>query len=54
MAHTELNVRERRRIEDMLNAKMSVGEIAADIGRHKSTSIARSSGTITTMKRSRI
>lgn len=37
MAHTELNVRERRRIEDMLNAKISVGEIAADIGRHKST-----------------
>jgi IS30 family transposase len=37
MAHTELNVRERRRIEDMLNAKMSVGEIAADIGRHRST-----------------
>ena len=37
MAHTELNLRERRTIEDMLNAKMSVGEIAAEIGRHKST-----------------
>lgn len=37
MAHTELNLRERRRIEDMLNAKMSVDEIAADIGRHRST-----------------
>lgn len=36
MAHTELDLRERRVIEDMLNAKMSVGEIAADIGRHRS------------------
>jgi IS30 family transposase len=37
MAHTELGLRERRTIEDILNAKMSVGEIAADIGRHRST-----------------
>jgi len=37
MAHKELNLRERRAIEDMLNAKMSVGEIAAEIGRHRST-----------------
>lgn len=28
MAHTELNLRERRAIEDMLNAKMSVDKIA--------------------------
>jgi len=28
MAHTELDLRERRTIEDMLNAKMSVGRIA--------------------------
>ncbi|SNR88557.1 Helix-turn-helix domain-containing protein [Puniceibacterium sediminis] len=37
MAHTELGLRERRMIEDMLNAKMSVDEIAAEIGRHRST-----------------
>ena len=37
MAHTELNLRERRTIEDMLNAKMSVDEISVEIGRHKST-----------------
>lgn len=37
MAHTELNLRERRRIEDMLNAKIPVREIAAEIGRHVST-----------------
>jgi len=36
MAHTELRLRERRTIEDMLNAKMSVREIAAEIGRHVS------------------
>jgi IS30 family transposase len=29
MAHTELDLRERRKIEDMLNAKMSVDKIAA-------------------------
>ncbi len=34
MAHTELNLRERRWIEDMLNAKIPVREIAAEIGRH--------------------
>lgn len=37
MAHTELNLRERRAIEDMLNAKIPVREIAAEIGRHVST-----------------
>ena len=34
MAHRELNLRERRTIEDMLNAKISAREIAAEIGRH--------------------
>ncbi len=37
MAHTELGLRERRTIEDFLNAKMSVDRIAAEIGRHRST-----------------
>lgn len=37
MAHTELDLRERRVIEDMLNAKMPVRKIAAEIGRHVST-----------------
>lgn len=37
MAHTELDLRERRTIEDMLNAKVSVTKIAAEIGRHRST-----------------
>lgn len=37
MAHSELNLRERRAIEDMLNAKMSVDKIAAEIRRHRST-----------------
>jgi IS30 family transposase len=37
MAHTELDLRERHTIEDMLNAKMSVDKIAAEIGRHRST-----------------
>ncbi len=37
MAHTELDLRERRAIEDMLNAKMPVNQIAAEIGRHRST-----------------
>lgn len=37
MAHTELDLRERRAIEDMLNVQMSVGKIAAEIGRHRST-----------------
>lgn len=37
MAHTELDLRERRTIEDMLNAKVSVSKIAAEIGRHRST-----------------
>ncbi len=37
MAHTELDLRERRAIEDMLNAKIPVSRIAAEIGRHPST-----------------
>ena len=37
MAHTELNLRERRVLEDMLNAKIPIREIAAQIGRHVST-----------------
>lgn len=37
MAHRELNLRERRTIEDMLNAKIPVREISAEIGRHVST-----------------
>ena len=37
MAHTELDLRERRRIEDMLNAKMSIGRIACELGRHRSS-----------------
>ncbi len=37
MAHTELDLRERRTIEDMLHAKMSVREIATEAGRHCST-----------------
>ena len=37
MALTELDLRERRAIEDMLNAKVPVSKIAAEIGRHRST-----------------
>ncbi len=37
MTHTELDLRERRAIEDMLNAKMPVNKIAAEIGRHRAT-----------------
>lgn len=37
MTHRELDLRERRVIEDMLNANMSVDEVAAEIGRHRST-----------------
>ncbi len=37
MAHTELSLRERRTIEDMLSAKIPVTEIAAEIGRHRAT-----------------
>lgn len=37
MARTELGLRERRTIQDMLNAKISVDKIAAEIGRHRST-----------------
>ena len=34
MTHTELDLRERRAIEDMLNAKVPVSKIAAEIGRY--------------------
>ena len=37
MAHTELDLRERRIIEDMLRAKFSINKIAAELGRHRST-----------------
>lgn len=37
MAHTELDLHERRAIEGMLNAKVPVSKIAAEIGRHRST-----------------
>ncbi|NDW01434.1 IS30 family transposase [Salipiger sp. PrR002] len=37
MAHTELDLRERRSIEDMLNAKLPVSRIAAELGRHRSS-----------------
>ncbi len=37
MAHIELDLRERRAIEDMLNAKTPVSKIAAALGRHRST-----------------
>ena len=33
MAHRELSLRERRAIEDMLNAKMSMREISMEIGK---------------------
>ncbi|MDE4142341.1 hypothetical protein PXK05_18295 [Phaeobacter gallaeciensis] len=35
MAHTELDLRERRAIKDMLNAQMPVSKIAADTARHE-------------------
>ena len=37
MAHTELNLRESRTIEDMLYAKVPVNELATTLGRHRST-----------------
>ena len=37
MAHTELSLRERRTIEDMLCARIPVCKIAAEIGRHRAT-----------------
>lgn len=37
MTHTELDLRERRAIEDMLNAKVPVAQIAAHLGRHRSS-----------------
>lgn len=37
MTHTELDLRERRVIEDMFAAKVPVSRIAAEIGRHRST-----------------
>ena len=37
MAYTELDLRERRAIEDMLDAKVPIARIAVEIGRHRST-----------------
>lgn len=37
MTHTELDLCERRAIEDMLNAKISIAEIASGIGGNRST-----------------
>ena len=37
MSHTELDLRERRLIEDMLHAKVPISRISAEIGRHRST-----------------
>ncbi|WPY96874.1 IS30 family transposase [Limimaricola variabilis] len=37
MAHRELDLRERRLLEDLLQAKMSVANIAARLSRHRST-----------------
>ena len=37
MAQTELDLRERRAIEDMLHAQIPVSRIAVEIGRHRST-----------------
>ena len=37
MALTELDLRERRAIEDMLNAKVPVSKMATEIGRHRSS-----------------
>ena len=37
MAHTELDLRERRKIEDLLIAKVPVAKIAAELGRHRSS-----------------
>ncbi|MBU2358434.1 MAG: helix-turn-helix domain-containing protein [Alphaproteobacteria bacterium] len=37
MAHTELSLRERRTIKDMLSARIPICKIAAEIGRHRAT-----------------
>lgn len=37
MAHAELDLRERRLIEDLLAANVPVSKIAAAFGRHRST-----------------
>lgn len=37
MAHTELDLRERHAIEDMLNAKMPIRQIAEELCRHRRT-----------------
>ena len=37
MAYTELDLREKRMIEDVLNAKTSISKIAAELGGHRST-----------------
>ena len=37
MAHTDLDLRERRANQDVLNAKVPVSKNAAELGRHRST-----------------
>lgn len=37
MAHMELGIDERRRIERMMNARVSAARIARELGRHRST-----------------
>lgn len=37
LARKELDLREERAIEDMLNAEVPVSKISAEIGRHRST-----------------
>lgn len=51
MAHTELRLRERRTIEDILKAKISVDKIAAEIGRDRSTIFRESNATFPWFRR---
>ena len=37
MAHTELDLHERRTIEDLLNREVTIREIAEALGRHRSS-----------------
>ncbi|MCP1167154.1 helix-turn-helix domain-containing protein [Limimaricola sp. ASW11-118] len=37
MAHRELDLQERRLVEDLLQAKMSIAQIAVRLSRHRST-----------------
>lgn len=40
MVHSELDLRDRRKIEDMLRAKVPVDEIAVALGRHRSSMLS--------------